>query len=88
MSSKQKKKTSSSNKKKTSSSSSSKSKTPKPKPQAQPETSKRMVYPSWDLRLGDSDLEGLGVFAARNFKKGEVVEICPYLQIFKGHLDD
>lgn len=101
MSSKQKKKTSSSSsgKKKTSSSSNSgsnKNKAPKPTPkpqiQAPPPTEsddqKKIVYPSWDIRLGDSELEGLGVFAARNFKKGEIVEICPYLQIFKGHMDD
>jgi hypothetical protein len=47
-----------------------------------------MVYPRWDICLGESELEGLGVFATRDFKKGEVVEICPYLQIYKDHMND
>jgi SET domain-containing protein len=46
------------------------------------------MYPRWDIHLGESELSGLGVFAARDFKKDEVVEICPYLKIFKGHMND
>jgi SET domain-containing protein len=52
------------------------------------ESSERYMYPRWDIHLGESELSGLGVFAARDFKKDEVVEICPYLKIYKGHMND
>lgn len=63
---------------------------PKAEPPKVEPKRERVMYPRWDIHLGDSELdtEGLGVFAARDFKKGEIVEICPYLQIFKGHVDD
>ena len=89
MSSKQKKKTSSSSKKKTSNKPKSSSK-PKAKPSPKPEVedTERVMYPSFDIQLGESILEGLGVFSTRAFKKDEIVEVCPYLQIFNGHMDD
>lgn len=48
----------------------------------------RYMYPKWDVFLGESELQGLGVFAGRDFKKDETVEICPYLKIYKGHMND
>jgi len=49
---------------------------------------KRKLHPNFGLRLGKSKLEGLGVFADRDFDKDEVVEICPYLLIHKDEMDD
>ena len=31
--------------------------------------------------LGKSGVHGLGVFANRNFKKGDIVEICPIMAV-------
>lgn len=56
------------------------------KPEA--ESGEKYMYPKWDIFLGESDLQGLGVFAGRDFKKDETIEICPYLKIFKGHMND
>lgn len=87
--------------KSTSSSSKHKSHDDKPKPSSSStkhkshddtekveESGEKYMYPRWDIHLGESELSGLGVFAARDFKKDEVVEICPYLKIFKGHMND
>jgi SET domain-containing protein len=69
-----------------------KPKSTKPKPhndkEKVEESNERYMYSRWDIHLGESELSGLGVFAARDFKKDEVVEICPYLKIYKGHMND
>lgn len=66
-----------------------KSKSEKNKPKEPKEIlPERYMYPKWNIFLGESELQGLGVFAGRDFKKDEIVEICPYLKIYKGHMND
>eukprot|EP00667_Euglena_gracilis_P021873 EG_transcript_24134 len=39
------------------------------------------LYQRWNIRLGPSPIGGRGVFAARDFQAGEVVEVCPTVAI-------
>lgn len=39
-----------------------------------------MRYDTGLIELGDSELHGLGVFAKKDIKKGQVIEYCPVLR--------
>mmetsp|Transcript_71473 Transcript_71473/g.220641 ORF Transcript_71473/g.220641 Transcript_71473/m.220641 type:complete len:212 (-) Transcript_71473:30-665(-) len=37
--------------------------------------------------MGQSSIHGIGVFAARSFRAGEVLEVCPYLEVCRDSLE-
>ena len=45
-----------------------------------------MTFSRFHIVLGESPIHGLGVFATKNFKKGEILEICPIISII-GHAE-
>ena len=46
----------------------------------QPESDESEIHPG-DLYVAPSPVHGMGVFAGRDFKKGEVLEVCPVLRV-------
>ena len=46
----------------------------------QPEEDDLEIHPG-DLYVAPSRVHGMGVFAGRDFKKGEVLEVCPVLLV-------
>jgi len=40
-----------------------------------------MTFSRFHIVLGESPIHGLGVFATKNFKKGEIIEVCPIINV-------
>jgi SET domain-containing protein len=46
----------------------------------EPEAPDTVIHPG-DLYVAPSSVHGMGVFAAREFRRGEVIEVCPVLRV-------